>query len=80
MVSSVIEHLKSWQDKFEKYFPTVSIENQCRRQSKQSEGAPAENGGALKKTEVLHIKTDTLQLQIMRYFKNFVIMFEKRDV
>ena len=27
MVSSVIKHLKSLQDKIEKYFPTVSIEN-----------------------------------------------------
>ena len=27
MVSSIIKHLKSLQDKIEKYFPTVSIEN-----------------------------------------------------
>ena len=35
---------------------------QCRRQSKRSEGALAESGGALKSTEPLHIKTD---LQIL---------------
>ena len=31
-------------------------------------------------TELLHIKTDILRLQTMRYFKKFVFMFEKRDV
>ena len=35
-----------------------SFERQCRRQSKQSEGAPAESAGALIWTELLHIKTD----------------------
>ena len=53
---------------------------QCRRQSKRSERAPAENGGALKRTEIFHIKIDVLPLQITRSFKNFVFMFEKRDV
>ena len=31
-------------------------------------------------TELLLIKTDYLRQQIMRYFKNFVYMFAKRDV
>ena len=31
---------------------------QCRRQSNQSEGAPAATGGALKYTKIFHIKTD----------------------
>ena len=46
---------------------------QCRRQSKQSEGA-------LKQIELLPIKTDILRLQIKRYFKNFVFRLEKRDM
>ena len=33
--------------------------------------------GALKYTELLHIKTDISQLKIMRYFKKFVFMSEK---
>ena len=42
---------------------------------------PKVGGGALKWTELLHIKTDILRLQnIMHYFKNFAFMFEKRDV
>ena len=54
---------------------------QCRRQSNQSEGALAENGGGtLKYTEIFHVKTDILRLQIMRYFNNFVFISEKQDV
>ena len=53
---------------------------QCRRQSNQSEGASAESRGALKYTEIFHLKTDVFRLQIMRYFNNFVFISEKRDV
>ena len=35
---------------------------QCRHQSKQSEGALAENGRSTEETELLHIKTATLRL------------------
>ena len=37
-------------------------------------------GGTLKYTELLHIKTDISQLQIMRYFKKLVFMSEKDPV
>ena len=53
----------------------------CRRQSKRNNGALAESGrGALKQTELLHIKTDILRLHNMCYLKNIVIMLEKRDI
>ena len=52
----------------------------CRCQSKRSDKALAENGGSLTQTEFLHIKTDILQLHFMRNYKNFVFVFEKRDV
>ena len=51
---------------------------QCRPQSKRSEGTLAESEGALKQTELLHIKTDILRLQITDYFLNFVFVFEKK--
>ena len=51
---------------------------QCRRQSKRSQGAIAERGRARKYTKRLRIKIDNFQLQIMRYFKKFVFMSEKR--
>ena len=44
---------------------------QRRRQSSRSEGA-------LKWTELLHIKNGISQLQIMRYFNNFAFMSEKK--
>ena len=50
--------------------------HQCRRQSKQSEGALANSRGALKQTELFHLKTDILQLQIKRYFKNLCLKKE----
>ena len=57
---------------------------QCRRQSNQNEGALAESGerggGALKNTEIFHIKTDILRPQIMLYVKNFVFISETRVV
>ena len=43
--------------------------SQCRRQGKQSGGPLAESEGALKQTELLHIKTNTVWLQILRNFK-----------
>ena len=56
------------------------IRKQCRRQSKRSKGALAERGGALKLTQLLHIKTDILPPQIMRYFENVVLMSKKRRI
>ena len=41
----------------------IILYQQCRRQTKRSERAPAENGGTIKWTELLHIKTDILKLQ-----------------
>ena len=37
-------------------------------------------GGGAKMTELLHIKTDILWLQIMRYLKIFLFVLEKREV
>ena len=51
---------------------------QCRRQSNRSEATLAESAGALKQTKFLHIKTDILRLQIMRYFINFAFISEKK--
>ena len=54
---------------------------QCRRQSNRSEEALADRGGALKHlSSLLHIKTDILRLQIVRYFNDIVSMSEKCDV
>ena len=56
---------------------------QCRRQSKRSEGALAESGGgeALKQTELLHIKTDkSCTATNMHNFNNSVFMSKKREI
>ena len=37
-------------------------------------------GEALNETELLLINTDILRLQIMGYLKNFLFIFEKREV
>ena len=67
---------------FYSFSSEFGMEVQCRRQSNRSEGALAESGGGgdTKINWIFAHKTDILRLQIMRYFRNFALTFEKRDV
>ena len=54
----------------------VDIER-YRRRSERSGGILAKSETALKHTELLHIETDIVRLEIMRNLKNFVFMSKK---
>ena len=43
-------------------------------------GGSRKLGGTIKYTELLHLKIDILRPKIMRYFKNFMFMSEKKHV
>ena len=63
------------------YFLAPSVATAlCCRLSKRSEKTLMESELALKLTELLLIKIDTLRLQIMRYLKKFVFTPKKIDL